>query len=117
MLKKALEIILKNKLSILIIYMEPILNIVDLKKEMKRQYYIKNKDAIQTRNREYYSKNKDAIIHQICERIAANPEKKKKENCGYYTSNKKISIEQAKQRYQDNKNEILLKNKMKCRMK
>ena len=96
---------------------EPKINTIELKKEKKQQYYLKNKDVIQARNKAYYSKHKDTIIQQICERVSLNPELKKKQNTNYYISNKDHLNEQAKSKYINNKETILLRMKMKYQSK
>ena len=82
---------LKEKTSISYIYImeEPNTNIIQLKKEKYRQYYIKNKDAILTKQKEYYNNNKEKNINKNHERVALNPEQRKKQNSCYYASKKK----------------------------
>ena len=96
---------------------EPKINTIELKKEMQKQYYLKNKDAILTRGKLYYNKNKEAIINKVYERVILNPELKKRQNVNYYASNKENLIEQAKKQYIDNKENILIRMKNKNQTK
>ena len=96
---------------------EPKINTIELKKELQKQYYLKNKDAILMRSKLHYNKNKEVIINKVCERVILNPELKKKQNVNYYISNKDYLNEQAKSKYINNKETILLRMKNKYQSK
>jgi hypothetical protein len=87
------------------------------KKERKKQYYEKNKEAISKKGKKYYKKNKKIINKKSKKYYESNKETIIENHKKYYEDNKEIINKKSRNYYDSNKEKIFFYNKKYCKLK